>query len=144
MRKTGDRRVENTTCRITEAVSATKRPPRITSRRSKFIKRHNAPRPVPIASEPVSPIMIFAGAAFHQRKPRHAPDQSHCDQTKVERRMDSVDRVVAELPVPNDRQHPEAERARSGGETVQTVREIHRVRRRHDEKTSQDEPPHHR
>ena len=28
----------------------------------------------PIASEPVSPMKICAGAAFHHRKPAHAPN----------------------------------------------------------------------
>ncbi len=31
------------------------------------------PGPTPMASEPVSPMKIRAGAAFHHRKPRQAP-----------------------------------------------------------------------
>ena len=32
-----------------------------------------AARPAPMASDPVSPMMILAGAAFHHRKPMQAP-----------------------------------------------------------------------
>src|ERR1035437_8643025 len=47
---------KRTTCRSTDAVAATKSPPRIGSSRSRFINKHNAPSPVPMAREPVSPI----------------------------------------------------------------------------------------
>ena len=57
----------------TDRVTITNRPPMMTSRRSRFISRQSAARPEPIDSDPVSPMKIFAGAAFHHRKPRHAP-----------------------------------------------------------------------
>ena len=44
-----------------------------TSSRSRFISRHRAASPDPMASEPVSPMKILAGAAFHHRNPRQAP-----------------------------------------------------------------------
>ena len=62
-----------TTWTMTETVSRTKRPPRIGSSRSRLSSRQSAASPDPMASEPVSPIMILAGAAFHHRKPRQAP-----------------------------------------------------------------------
>src|SRR5665213_3229516 len=52
---------------ITDAVSATKSPPMTSNKRSKFINRQSAPSPVPIASEPVSPMMMRAGAHHHGR-----------------------------------------------------------------------------
>src|SRR5665213_4569664 len=45
----------------------------MTRRRSRFISRHRAARPDPMDSEPVSPMKILAGTAFHHRKPRQAP-----------------------------------------------------------------------
>ena len=36
----------------------------------------SAASPVPIAIEPVSPMKMRAGAAFHQRKPAHAPTRA--------------------------------------------------------------------
>ena len=59
--------------RMTEKVSMTKRPPMTSSNRSRFRSRHSAASPAPMESEPVSPMMILAGAAFHQRNPMHAP-----------------------------------------------------------------------
>ncbi len=51
----------------------TKRPPMTSSSRSRLRSRQSAARPAPMANDPVSPMMILAGAAFHQRKPMHAP-----------------------------------------------------------------------
>ena len=61
------------TWRITDTVSMTKSPPMTSSSRSRFRSRQSAARPAPMASDPVSPMMILAGAAFHQRNPMHAP-----------------------------------------------------------------------
>ena len=61
------------TWRITDTVSMTKSPPMMSRSRSRFSRRHSAASPAPMASDPVSPMMILAGAAFHHRKPMHAP-----------------------------------------------------------------------
>ncbi len=61
------------TCMITETVSMTKSPPMMSSRSSRLSSRHSAARPAPMARDPVSPMMILAGAAFHHRNPMHAP-----------------------------------------------------------------------
>ena len=54
--------------------------------------------------------------------------------------MDPVDRKVTELPVADDREHPEAERTRAGGEAVESVGEIDRVRGGHDDEDREEEP----
>ena len=59
--------------RITDTVSITKSPPMMRSSRSRLSSRHRAASPAPMASDPVSPMMILAGAAFHQRNPMQAP-----------------------------------------------------------------------
>ena len=41
--------------------------------RSRFIFSVSAARAAPIPKAPVSPMMMRAGAAFHQRNPAHAP-----------------------------------------------------------------------
>ena len=51
----------------------TNRPHMIGSRRCVFVVRARQASAVPIASEPVSPMMICAGAAFHHRKPTQPP-----------------------------------------------------------------------
>ena len=43
------------------------------SSKSRFIKKQTEANDVPMAKEPVSPMKIFAGAAFHHRNPRQAP-----------------------------------------------------------------------
>ena len=45
----------------------------IGSSRSTFSSRARTAMAVPMPSEPVSPMKIRAGAAFHQRKPAQAP-----------------------------------------------------------------------
>ncbi len=62
-----------TTWITTDSVTMTNRPPMTGRRSCRFICRHSAARPDPMASEPVSPMKIRAGAAFHHRKPRQAP-----------------------------------------------------------------------
>ena len=44
----------------------------------------------PSASEPVSPMKIWAGDAFHHRKPKHAPTIAAADHREVERVADVV------------------------------------------------------
>jgi hypothetical protein len=58
---------------ITDAVSITNRPPRTTSSSWVFVTIASAPINPPRASEPVSPMKIRAGAAFHHRNPAVAP-----------------------------------------------------------------------
>ncbi len=56
-----------------ERTSSTNRPPMIAARisvRDRIDRPASAP---PRASEPVSPMKIFAGLAFHHRNPKHAP-----------------------------------------------------------------------
>lgn len=61
------------TCRITDAVMMTNRPPSTMRRSSvRVISAKPAIAP-PSDSEPVSPMKILAGEVFHHRKPKHAP-----------------------------------------------------------------------
>ena len=62
------------TCASTDAVSTTGRPARIGSRSAVRVSSARPAIAPPIASEPVSPMMMRAGAAFHQRKPAQAPN----------------------------------------------------------------------
>ena len=61
------------TCTITETASKTNKPPVIAKTISCLVIIPTAPKEPPKASEPVSPINIFAGGALNQRKPMHAP-----------------------------------------------------------------------
>src|SRR5437764_606927 len=61
------------TWRMTEAVSITYRPPRITRSSWVLVVIARAPKKPPSASEPVSPMKIRAGAAFHHRNPATLP-----------------------------------------------------------------------
>ncbi|SKY36357.1 Uncharacterised protein [Mycobacteroides abscessus subsp. abscessus] len=57
----------------TDMISATNSAPMTTASSSvRVVIDSPASRP-PRANEPVSPMKILAGAAFHQRNPRHAP-----------------------------------------------------------------------
>ena len=58
---------------ITDSVMATKSPPMMTSRSSVRVMIAKPAIAPPRASDPVSPMMIWAGEAFHQRKPKQAP-----------------------------------------------------------------------
>ncbi len=58
---------------ITERVIVTNSPPRMTTSSSVRVRIARPARAPPRASEPVSPMKIFAGDAFHQRKPKQAP-----------------------------------------------------------------------
>ena len=61
------------TCSITESVSTTNSPPRMTSSSSVRVRIAKPASAPPSASEPVSPMKIAAGEAFHHRKPKQAP-----------------------------------------------------------------------
>jgi hypothetical protein len=52
---------------------ATNRPPTMMSSSSVRVIRANPAMTPPMLSDPVSPMKIFAGEAFHHRKPKHAP-----------------------------------------------------------------------
>ena len=58
---------------ITDSVSSTNSPPMITNSSTVFVTSARAPNSPPIASAPVSPMKMRAGAAFHQRNPVAAP-----------------------------------------------------------------------
>ena len=61
------------TCRITDITSITSSPPKITSSSSVRVKIAIPASAPPRESEPVSPMKILAGSAFHHRKPKQAP-----------------------------------------------------------------------
>ena len=65
--------LKQVTCSTTETVSRTNSPPRMTSSSSVRVRIARPATAPPSASEPVSPMKILAGAAFHHRKPTHAP-----------------------------------------------------------------------
>ena len=71
MRRPNSRKLA--TCRITEVVSMTNSRPRIGNSSAVDELSARAARPVPMASEPVSPMKICAGAALYQRNPAQAP-----------------------------------------------------------------------
>jgi hypothetical protein len=58
---------------ITESVMMTKSPPRITTRNSVRVVIARPAMAPPRASDPVSPMKIWAGEAFHHRNPKQAP-----------------------------------------------------------------------
>ena len=64
---------KETTWMMTDSVSSTKRPPMMGSRRTVLVMSARPASAVPMASEPVSPMMIRAGWAFHHRNPMQAP-----------------------------------------------------------------------
>ena len=106
----------------------------------RFICRHRAARPEPMASDPVSPMKIRAGAAFHHRKPRHAPASATDARRQVQGRRHVVDAIVAELPVADHGQAGEAEGGRARGEPVEAVGEVHGVGRPHQDHHGPDDP----
>ena len=57
---------------MTDIVSSTYRPPMIGSSRWVLVTRARVASAVPMASEPVSPMKISAGAALNQRNPAQA------------------------------------------------------------------------
>jgi len=65
--------LKNPTWRITDRVWITNSPPSRASSTSVRVRMANPASAPPSASEPVSPMKIFAGEAFHHRKPKHAP-----------------------------------------------------------------------
>ncbi len=77
MRNTRRWKVWNTaTWMTTDMVIITNSPPTTGSSRWVLVVNASAPRPVPSASEPVSPMKILAGAAFHHRKPAQLPPRA--------------------------------------------------------------------
>ena len=65
--------MNETICAITDRVSMTNSPPMMGSSRCVLVASPSAARPLPSASDPVSPMKIRAGAAFHHRNPMIAP-----------------------------------------------------------------------
>ncbi len=60
-------------CTTTEVTSATNSAPSTTASISVRLVTDSPAMMPPSASEPVSPMKILAGAAFHHRNPMHAP-----------------------------------------------------------------------
>ena len=58
---------------ITEVVTSAYSPPRIRRSSCVDVTMASAASRPPMASDPVSPMKILAGAAFHHRKPATAP-----------------------------------------------------------------------
>src|SRR4029079_12063666 len=58
---------------ITDPVTATYKPPRTIRSNSVRVNIARPAMAAPRAREPVSPMMIFAGDAFHHRNPKQAP-----------------------------------------------------------------------
>ena len=65
--------LKETTCTITDTASNTNKPPVIANTISCFVTTPTAPKDPPRASEPVSPMKIFAGGALNQRNPIDEP-----------------------------------------------------------------------
>ena len=65
--------LNDATCMITDSVMTTNRPPMSRSSSSVRLRTASPAMPPPRASDPVSPMKILAGGAFHHRKPMHAP-----------------------------------------------------------------------
>ena len=57
----------------TDIVIITKRPPRTTRSSSVRVRIARPARAAPRDSDPVSPMMMLAGEAFHHRNPKQAP-----------------------------------------------------------------------
>ena len=66
-----------------------------------------------MASAPVSPMKMRAGAAFHQRNPVHAPAIAAATSARSSAGPDAVDLGVAELPEADEHERGE----REGGRT---------------------------
>jgi hypothetical protein len=71
-----------TTWMTTDSVSMTNRPPMTGSSSCRFICRQSAASPEPMARDPVSPMKMRAGAAFHHRNPRQAPARATDDRAR--------------------------------------------------------------
>ena len=97
-------------------------------------------RPAPMASDPVSPMKICAGAAFHHRNPMHAPDHGGGDHGQVEGVGDVVDVGVAERPEADDDEGREGEDRRAGGQAVEAVGEVDGVGGADDQQHGPDAP----
>ena len=70
-------------------------------------------------------------------------DKRHSNEGQVERRRQVVEvlrEAVTKLPIPNDGQDAKAKGGRAGGEPVQSVGEIHRIRRGDQHENCQDAP----
>ena len=125
---------------MTDSVSITNRPPMIGSSSTVLVLRASAARAAPMASEPVSPMKICAGAAFHHRNPAHAAEHRRRDHGGVEEALIAVDVDVAEAAEADDDECGEGEDRRARGQPVEAVGQVHRVGRGEDEKIGQHAP----
>ena len=65
-------------------MTRTNRPPRASSSNSVRLMMASAAIAPPIASEPVSPMKIWAGEVFHHRNPKTAPAQAAGEDSQIE------------------------------------------------------------
>ena len=72
-------------CSTTEVISATNSAPSTTASISVRLVTDNPAMMPPSASDPVSPMKILAGAAFHHKKPMQAPAVDGGDQREIQR-----------------------------------------------------------
>ena len=132
---------------MTESVIVTNRPPRMTTSSSVRVRIARPASAPPRASEPVSPMKILAGEAFHHRKPKHAPMPAGRDDREVVRVAHLVAlgarvplAVLVELPDADEHVGGEDHDRGAGGEAVEPVGEVHAVRgARHDDVGPDDE-----
>ena len=131
------------TCAITDSVSMSGSPREDRQQAAGCASSSASPAIAPpIASEPVSPMMIRAGAAFHHRNPAHAPTIAAATIAMVERlrRQHPVDLGWRNSVNAMIDERGEHERRRTRGEAVEPVGEVHRVRRRVDDDDRPHEP----
>ena len=100
----------------------------------------------PRASDPVSPMKILAGEAFHQRNPKQAPIRGRRDDGQVEGVADLVAlgarvglAVLVELPDADEDVGGEDHRRGAGGQAVEAVGEVHAVGRAGDHDVGPDD-----
>ena len=133
---------------ITETVSTTKRPPTIASTISCLVATATAPSAPPSASEPLSPMKIFAGGALYQRKPRPEPTIAEQNTASLAHPGHEVElQIVGEADVA-DKIGDQAEGGggdhhRHGRQAVEAVGKVHRIRGADDHERAEREvePP---
>ena len=131
---------------ITESVSTTNSPPRMISSSSVRVTIAMPASAPPSASEPVSPMKILAGLAFHHRKPKQAPiaaaatrATSRGSRTCVAAGRPGGEHAgLPELPERDDHVGGEHHHRGAAGEAVEAVGEVDRVGRRRDDQVGED------
>ena len=128
--------LKEATWMMTDRVIVTKRPPRMMMSSSVRVVIASPASAPPSAREPVSPMKIFAGEAFHQRKPKHAPMPHGGDDGEVVRVAHLVAlqarvglAVLVELPDPDEDVRGEHHHRGARRQAVEAVGEVHTVGR---------------